>query len=151
MVTWRSDAYKPYGATQDNASFADRYLGQLVEMIERDRNHPSVITWSIGNENKYGSNFRKEFDYVKKMDMTRPIIFSYPGFGSKDKIYDILSVHYPSYTGKSESYGFRVENFAFPGIPVLSDEWAHVACYNTSTLKSDLNVRDFWGQSLDKM
>jgi hypothetical protein len=33
----------------------------------------------------------------------------------------------------------------------LFDEWAHVACYNNEELKTDPNVRNFWGQSLDSM
>jgi len=36
-------------------------------------------------------------------------------------------------------------------MPVLFDEWAHVACYNKPTLLADPNVRNFWGQSLDSM
>ena len=36
-------------------------------------------------------------------------------------------------------------------MPVLFDEWAHVACYNNFELKEDPNVRNFWGQSLDSM
>lgn len=149
--TWRSDSYKAYGASQDDTAFTERYLGQLSEMIDRDRNHPSVLIWSIGNENKYGTNFRKSFEYGKMADKTRPVIFSYPGLGSDDPLYDILSVHYPGYQGQSEQYGFKIENFAYPGLPALFDEWAHVACYNTGTLITDPNVRDFWGQSLDRM
>ena len=36
-------------------------------------------------------------------------------------------------------------------MPMLFDEWAHVACYNNFELKEDPNVRNFWGQSLDSM
>ena len=36
-------------------------------------------------------------------------------------------------------------------MPVLFDEWAHVACYNNPTLRYDPNVRNFWGESLDLM
>jgi hypothetical protein len=36
-------------------------------------------------------------------------------------------------------------------MPVLFDEWAHVPCYNKSTVKEDPNVRNFWGRSLDTM
>ena len=33
-------------------------------------------------------------------------------------------------------------------MPVIFDEWAHVPCYNTSTLREDPNVRNFWGESI---
>ena len=36
-------------------------------------------------------------------------------------------------------------------MPVIFDEWAHVACYNPYTIKEDPNIRNFWGQSLDSM
>jgi len=36
-------------------------------------------------------------------------------------------------------------------MPVIFDEWAHVACYNNFTVKEDPNIRDFWGRSLDMM
>ena len=49
---------------------------QLAEMVDNHRNHPSVIIWSIGNENEFGSNFKKSFDWVKENDRTRPVIFS---------------------------------------------------------------------------
>jgi beta-galactosidase len=151
VSAWRSEEYLPFCHSENDTAFTSRYLGQLAEMIERDRNHPSVIIWSIGNENKYGSNFKKEFDYVKTTDPSRPVMFSYPGFGGYDKIYDILSDHYPSFDGSSEPYGFKIVNFSYPGIPVLHDEWAHVSCYNKVTLSRDPNIRDFWGESIDRM
>jgi beta-galactosidase len=151
VSAWRSEEYLPSMSTENDTAFTSRYMGQLSEMIERDRDHPSVIIWSIGNENKYGMNFRKEFDYIRMTDPSRPVMFSYPGNGGNDKIYDILSMHYPSFEGNAEEYGFQVVNFSCHGIPVLNDEWAHVPCYNRTTLAGDPNVRDFWGESLDRM
>jgi len=151
VSSWRSTGYQPYGASQSDTAFTSRYLGQLAEMIERDRSHPSVIIWSIGNENAYGSNFRKEFDYVKRTDKTRPVMFSYPGNAGEDKIYDIMSMHYVSVEGSLSQYELEIKDFSYPGIPVIHDEWAHVPCYNIYTLSKDPNVHDFWGKSIDKM
>ena len=44
------------------------------------------------------------------------------------------------------SYGYQVD-----GYPALFDEWAHVPCYTYSTLRTDPNIREFWGKSLDLM
>lgn len=131
VSTWRSEAYLPYGTSENDTAFSSIYLGQLSEMIERDRNHASVLIWSIGNENKYGLNFRKEYDYVKNTDISRPVIFSYPESAIENKIYDILSMHYVGSEGNVEYNGLKIKNFSYPGIPVLHDEWAHVSCYNT--------------------
>ena len=133
--------------------FKDKYLSQVREMVHVHRNHPSVIIWSVGNENNYNENFKLSYDYIKSVDATRPVMFSYPG-GVPDsvKCYDILSMHYPSYRGDiGNQRGISIKNFEYDKMPVLFDEWAHVACYNKPTLLIDPNVRNFWGQSLDSM
>ncbi len=148
----RTEAYKATGASQNDPDFTGRYLSQLEEMVDNHRNHPSVTIWSIGNENHFGNNFVEEFKWMKQNDTTRPIIFSYPGLVSDStKIYDILSMHYPSWQGNLNQYGIETHNFKSKEMPMLFDEWAHVACYNNFELKADPNVRNFWGQSLDSM
>ena len=42
-------------------------------MVERDRNHPSIIMWSLGNESGMGQNFLDSYAMVKEMDTTRPV------------------------------------------------------------------------------
>jgi len=147
----RTKEYYP-GSSENDTAFTDRYLSQLQEIISNHRNHPSVIMWSIGNENSFGMNFKKSYDLVKNYDDTRPVIFSYPG-NVPDSIrgYDILSMHYPDLTGNMNQYGKVTEAFGYKQMPVIFDEWAHVACYNNFTVREDPNIRNFWGQSLDSM
>jgi beta-galactosidase len=147
--THRSPEYHPKSFSQDDPAFAARYLGQLEEMVERDRNHPCVVIWSIGNENLYGSNFQKEYDWVKRADPTRPVMFSYPGkIPPGIPCTDILSMHYPSSNGELAQYGIVVKDFSSGPTPGVFDEWAHVSCYNVPTLREDPNVRNFWGESI---
>jgi hypothetical protein len=151
---WREGVYKKLGETQDDPAFTSRYLGQLSEMIDHDRNHASVIMWSIGNESNYGINFQKEYEFVKSVDLSRPVSWSWPATAFKvDKqCFDIAVAHYPDYEGTGEeNFGLKYKNMEHEKLPLLSDEWAHVACYNTTLLKTDPNVKDFWGQSLDIM
>ena len=129
------------GGTESNPEFASRYMNQFTEMIERDRSHPCVIFWSLGNESAWGSNFQKEHDYAKQEDTTRPIIFSYPGTVPPGMdCYDLFSEHYPEVGGDLTSKDF----------PKLNDEYAHISCYNTETLKRDPGVRNYWGHSLKR-
>lgn len=150
--TYRQKNYAP-GKTQSDSAYADRYLGQCREMVKSFRSHPSILFWSIGNESAYGSNFQLCWDWIKEADTTRPIIFSYPGSQGKDgkRIYDILSMHYQDVNGNVWQWGMGTSNFQGHGIPALFDEWAHPACYTYATLQTDPNIREFWGQSLDKM
>lgn len=148
----RTEAYRATGASQSSDEFTQRYLSQLEEMVQNHRNHPSVIIWSIGNENVFGNNFVESYQWVKENDNTRPIIYSYPGqVPDSLKIYEILSMHYPSWRGDVNQYGITINKFEYAEMPALYDEWAHVACYNNYELKEDPNVRNFWGQSLDSM
>ena len=148
----RTEAYRETGASQNDPAFKARYLSQLEEMVQNHRNHPSVIIWSIGNENVFGDNFMEEYKWLKQNDLTRPVIYSYPGqVPDSLKIFDILSMHYPSWQGDLSQYGISTQGFESAEMPMLFDEWAHVACYNNFELKEDPNVRNFWGQSLDSM
>ncbi|GAA2938134.1 beta-galactosidase subunit alpha [Enterococcus raffinosus] len=47
------------------------YVSRMVRMIERDKNHPSIILWSLGNESAFGHNFIKMTEVAKEMDPTR--------------------------------------------------------------------------------
>jgi len=129
------------GGTQSNPEFTSRYMNQFAEMIERDRSHPCVIFWSLGNESAWGSNFQKEHDYAKQEDITRPIIFSYPRTVPPGvEGYDLFSEHYPDVGGDLTSKDF----------PKLNDEYAHISCYNTETLKRDPGVRSYYGHSIKR-
>jgi len=148
----RTEAYRASGASQSDPDFTSRYMSQLDEMLHYHRNHPSVIIWSIGNENVFGDNFIQSFKQVKEKDSTRPVIYSYPGQVPDTLVnYEILSMHYPDWQGNLKQYDISTRKFSYDKMPVLFDEWAHVACYNNFELKHDPNVRNFWGQSLDSM
>lgn len=148
--TYRQKNYKP-GRSQDDSDFAHRYLSQCKEMVQTFRSHPSILFWSIGNESRYGDNFRKSWNWVKQADTRRPAVFSWPGTVKGDKIYDILSMHYPDVEGNLTQFGLTTRRFEGYGVPTLFDEWAHPACYTYETLREDPNIREFWGISLDKM
>jgi hypothetical protein len=129
------------GGTESDPEFTSRYLNQFAEMIERDRSHPCVIFWSLGNESAWGSNFQKEHEYAKHEDTSRPIIFSYPKTVPQGvNGYDIFSAHYPKVDGDLTSKDF----------PKLNDEYAHISCYNTETLKRDPGVRNYYGHSIKR-
>ncbi len=73
-------------------------VDRMEAMVERDKNHPSIIFWSLGNESGWGMNFAHMTDYARRADPTRPI--SYDGretscWELKD-YFDLNSSMYPS-------------------------------------------------------
>ncbi|KAK5107931.1 hypothetical protein LTR62_000536 [Meristemomyces frigidus] len=66
----RDDAAK---WTSDNPDWKEAYVDRAKQLVHRDRNHPSVIMWSLGNEAFYGRNHTAMRDYIKASDPSRPI------------------------------------------------------------------------------
>lgn len=54
-------------------AFKEAHLNRTIRMYERDKNHPSVIIWSLGNEAGNGANFEATYDWLKEHDPTRPV------------------------------------------------------------------------------
>lgn len=71
------------------AAFMDR----IVRLVERDKNHPSVIVWSLGNESGYGPNHDAMADWVRRNDPTRPVHYER---AYDAPVVDIVSSMYPS-------------------------------------------------------
>lgn len=71
-------------------SWKPAYIDRMVRMVERDKNHPSVIIWSMGNECGRGENFKDVYAAAKAID-DRPI--HYEGYND---VADIDSNMYPS-------------------------------------------------------
>lgn len=67
----------------DRPELRDALLWRMKNVVDRDKNHASVISWSIGNESGVGSNLRAMYDWAKEHDPTRPVSYQDPtGSGS---------------------------------------------------------------------
>ena len=72
-------------------------LDRMTRMVERDKNHPCVIFWSIGNESGYGPNHDAMAEWTKRRDPSR--LLHYEGASGLEKvpeIFDMVSRMYPS-------------------------------------------------------
>jgi beta-galactosidase len=49
------------------------HMDRTIRMVERDKNFPSIIIWSLGNEAGDGSNFEATYNWIKKRDPSRPV------------------------------------------------------------------------------
>lgn len=79
--------------TSNNPSWKPAYLDRIEQMIQRDKNHPSIIIWSLGNESFYGQNHVAMFEYAKWFDPYRMV--HYEGDGEAVSA-DMYSYMYPS-------------------------------------------------------
>ena len=60
----------------DAPEFSDDFRQRARAMVRRDRNHPSVILWAVGNENDKGRNNRVAAEEIRRLDPTRPRLVS---------------------------------------------------------------------------
>lgn len=80
-----------YDWISDDPQWETAFVNRLTRMIARDRNHPSIIFWSLGNESSFGCNFRKMAEVAKEMDPTRLVHYE----GDFDaEVVDVYSTMY---------------------------------------------------------
>jgi beta-galactosidase len=79
--------------TSDNEGWRLAYIDRMTQLIQRDKNHPSIIIWSLGNEAFYGRNHRAMYEYAKATDPGR--LVHYEG-DSHALSADMFSYMYPS-------------------------------------------------------
>ena len=69
-------------ATSDDPAYAASFLERGVRMVLRDRSHPSVVAWSLGNESGYGPSHDAMAAWIRRVDPSRPL--HYEGGFSRD-------------------------------------------------------------------
>lgn len=67
------------GTLANNRLFMDAHINRTKEMVERDKNHPSVVTWSLGNESGNGVNMYATYEWIKNRDTSRPVQYERAG------------------------------------------------------------------------
>lgn len=75
----------------DDPSWEQAYVDRSVRMVKRDRNHPSIIMWSMGNESGFGCNFKSAAKAIKELDTTR--LLHYEG-DYEAEVTDVYSTMY---------------------------------------------------------
>lgn len=82
------------GSMSSSASWTDQYVDRTVRMVLRDRNYPSIIFWSLGNESNTGSNFLATYNATRVLD-PRPIHYEGSTNAGANYATDIWSKMYP--------------------------------------------------------
>ena len=79
-----------------NPIFHKAHVERNQHNVQVQKNHPSVIFWSLGNEAGYGKNFEDAYDAVKAIDQSRPVQYEQAGQNGKT---DIFCPMYYDYRG----------------------------------------------------
>jgi beta-galactosidase len=84
--------------------YTNAFVDRVMTMVERDKNHPSIIMWSLGNESGYGQNHDAAAGYVRGLDPSRPLHYE-PALGNYwdgnewqggSRVTDVVCPMYPS-------------------------------------------------------
>lgn len=57
----------------DDPRYLAQWVSRVARMVQRDRSHPSVIAWSLGNESGYGANHQAAAAWLRRHEPTRPL------------------------------------------------------------------------------
>jgi beta-galactosidase len=128
-----------------NPEWKDAFVARGKAMVERDKNHPSIIIWSLGNESGMGQNFEDMAQIIRLIDPTRPLHYegraTYPKtFDEADQAvtnFDINSTMYPSVKGMEAMVKKD------PNRPLIICEYAHAMGNGVG------NLSDYW-DAIDK-
>lgn len=115
------------------------FMERGARMVERDKNHPSVIIWSLGNESGYGPNHTALADWIHTHDPTRPVHYEsatsfrvYRGPDTAPEM-DILSTMYPKVDDLA-----RMAQVPGETRPLIMCEYAHAMG------NSPGNLKEYW-------
>ncbi len=73
---------------RSNPKWREAALDRIKSMVQRDKNHPSVVMWSLGNEAGAGENFIIMRDYIHQVDPSRPV--HYEGYNEAGDVYSVM-------------------------------------------------------------
>ncbi|SEB78931.1 glycoside hydrolase family 2 TIM barrel-domain containing protein [Streptomyces sp. KS_5] len=83
----------------DDPRYLNAFVDRVSRMVLRDKNHPSVIVWSLGNESDYGANHDAAAGWLRRHDPTRPVQYEGAaklGWADPDVASDIACPMYAS-------------------------------------------------------
>jgi beta-galactosidase len=121
--------YTPERTLGNHPSWKKAHLDRTVRMVERDKNHPCIIVWSLGNEAGDGVNFEATYRWIKERDPSRPVQYERAEMRSHTDIYCPMyaRIHH------LEDYA-RIEQER----PLIMCEYAHAMGNSVG------NLQDYW-------
>ncbi len=120
--------YKLDETLGNNPAWEKAHMARNVAMVERDKNHPSILFWSMGNEAGNGVNFYKIYDWIKERDPSRPVQYER---AVREHNTDIIVPQYPRPQWIANYKDDRNR-------PLIMSEYAHAMGNSLG------NFKDYW-------
>jgi beta-galactosidase len=121
--------YAPDQTLANKPEWLPAHMNRMERMVERDKNHPSVIIWSLGNEAGDGTNFQAMSEWTHRRDPSRPVHYERAGRASHT---DIVCPMYSRIETLLEYASARRDR------PFIMCEYAHSMGNSTG------NLQDYW-------
>ncbi|MDZ7738021.1 MAG: glycoside hydrolase family 2 TIM barrel-domain containing protein [Bacteroidales bacterium] len=119
----------------DKEEWAAAHLDRAVRMVERDKNHPSVIIWSMGNEAGDGQNFVDIYKWIRKRDNTRPVQYERAEKSTNTPEHH-TDIWCPMYAGIDYLERYAQDRDSYR--PLILCEYAHAMGNSVG------NLQDYW-------
>ncbi|MCX6538575.1 MAG: DUF4981 domain-containing protein [Acidobacteria bacterium] len=121
--------YEPTKTLGNNPAWKAAHLDRTMRMVERDKNHPSIVIWSLGNEAGDGVNFEATSAWIHQRDTSRPV--QYERAGQRPHT-DLVVPMYTPPAGLSKYVATPQSR------PMVLCEYAHAMGNSTG------NFREYW-------
>jgi len=132
----------PMGRLASDPQWSGAFMSRYTQMVERDKNHASIIIWSLGNECGYGANHAAMYGWSKSFDPSRPV--QYEGGGANTTATDIICPMYSRVDTDVEDEAvpkYSIKKWlSLPGEtrPLILCEYAHAMGNSLG------NFNDYW-------
>jgi len=121
--------YDPDKTLANRPNWKKAHLDRTIRMVERDKNHPSIIIWSLGNEAGDGVNFQATYAWIKQRDPSRPV--QYEQAGQKAHTDIVVPMYARTYMLEAYARDFKDR-------PLIMSEYAHAMGNSVG------NLADYW-------
>ncbi|MFT4104518.1 MAG: glycoside hydrolase family 2 TIM barrel-domain containing protein [Lacrimispora sp.] len=133
-------------AIADNPEFIEATVDRTKLLVNRDKNRPSVVIWSMGNESAYGCTFEAALAWTKAFDPSRLTHYEAARYRSKDKEYDFsnLDLYSRMYASLEEIHEYMGRK---AGKPFIQCEYSHAMGNGPGDIEDYFQVFDQYEES----
>ncbi len=121
------ESHGVWGKPSNDPVWRTAFLERAIRMVERDKNHPSVICWSLGNEAGHGPNHEAMANWIHANDLSRFVHYESAG---REPYVDVVSTMYPSVERI-----IQMATVSDDPRPVMMCEYAHAMGNSCGNLK----------------